>query len=219
MQPCRLAPATAEPQITRWSQIEPQLLLRRLGCLRTDRPAVLALNGRSGAGKSTIAARLVSAVPDAALISTDDIAWNLDMFDWAEVMIAHVIEPALAGAAVDYRPPGWVTHDRAGSVTVPANRSLLVVEGVGASQRAMAPVLDAAVWVQSDFPTARSQGIARDIASGVNGDEAESIAFWDYWMNAELPFLEADNPWPRVDGFLAGVRPEMSDQLLWAPAG
>lgn len=216
-QPIRLADDTAEPRIVHWSPITPGELLARLGCLRTDRPAVLALNGRSGAGKSTIAARLVAAVPRAALISTDDVAWNHSMFDWADHLIADVIEPALRGAAVDYRPPGWVTHRRPGSLTVAPNRSLLVVEGVGSSQRAMTDVLDAAAWVQSDFRTARGQGIARDIASGVNGDEAASIAFWDEWMQSEVPFMEADEPWSRADAYLAGVRPERTDRLLWAP--
>ena len=204
---------SAEPVVHAWTPIEPEALLARLG-IATHTPAVLAVDGRSGAGKSTLAAQLAAVVPDAAVLATDDVAWHHSMFGWARDLIDHVVTPFRRGSAVHYRPPGWVAKGRSGALSIPPNRSLLIIEGVGSSQRAMTAALDASVWVQSDAPTARVRGIERDVASGVNGDRTASIAFWDAWMNEELPFLEQDAPWSRAAVFVAGVRPDGTEGLL-----
>ena len=98
-----------------------------------------------------------------------------------------------------YRPPGWVRHGREGAVEVADTVQLLIIEGVGASRTELTDWLDAACWVQSDFAEAERRGIARDIASGVNGDADATIAFWHTWMAEELPFFERDRPWERAD--------------------
>ena len=61
------------------------------------------------------------------------------------------------------------------------------------------------LWVQSDFAEAERRGIARDIASGVNGDAEATIAFWHTWMAEELPFFTRDRPWERSDLIVAGT--------------
>ena len=98
--------------------------------------------------------------------------------------------------------------------------SVLLLEGVGASQRALRELIDVAVWVQSDYATAERLGIARDIASGVNGDDAAAVAFWHAWMAQENPFLERDHPWTRADLVVAGVGVDVLDdpaRLMVAP--
>lgn len=208
----RLPEGSTEPVIADWAPVDAVSLLASLGVLDRGRPMVLAVDGRSGAGKSTLTRRLTDAVPGASWVSTDDIAWNHSMFDWASELVSGVIAPVRRGLPVDYRPPGWIAHDRPGAVTVPAARTLLVVEGVGSSQRALAGAIDAAIWVQSDAVVARRLGIARDIASGVNGDPDAAIAFWDEWASAEEGFLERERPWLRASAFLAGV-PRAADGL------
>lgn len=196
---------SGEPIVEGWTSIEAEALLDHLRLDRGSRPLVVAVDGRSGAGKSTFARRLAAAVPDAAVVATDDIAWHYSMFDWSAALISYVIEPVVRGEGVDYRPPGWVAKNRPGSVTVAPSRSMLVIEGVGSSQRGLTGSIDAAIWVQSDARSARELGIARDIASGVNGDAAASIRFWDDWAAVEEPFLEEDVPWSRAEVIVAGV--------------
>ncbi|WP_197679191.1 uridine kinase family protein [Auraticoccus monumenti] len=203
--------------VTTWAEVDVATLLRVLGLPRPDRTAVVAVDGRSGAGKSTLTARLVAAVPGSAVVATDDVAWHSSMFGWAEDLRTSVVEPVLRGERVRHRPPGWVERGRPGAVTVEAGRSVLLVEGVGASQRVLADVLDAAVWVQSDVGAAFALGIERDVASGVNGDRDASVAFWHAWAVAEEPFLEADQPWQRADAVVAGVPLARRDGLLWRP--
>lgn len=200
-----ITPAVGEPRVESW-QVRPletvvEELLDRLGPGRR----VVAVDGRGGGGKTTLAQRLAGCVPDSAVVSTDDIAWNHSIFDWAGPMIDGVLCPYRAGSAVVYRPPGWVRHGREGAVEVADTVRLLIIEGVGASRTELAPWLDASLWVQSDFAEAERRGLARDIASGVNGDAAATIAFWHTWMAEELPFFERDRPWERAALIVAGT--------------
>ena len=188
-----------------WVPASPAELMTRLALPTVDRTRIVAIDGRSGAGKSTLAATLHAAVPGSAVVSTDDVAWHLSMFDWAGELATHVLEPVRRGGPVDYRPPGWLSRDRPGSLVLPTPISVLFVEGVGSSRRALAELIDAAVWVQSDEVVAKERGIRRDVDSGINGDRAAALAFWDTWMAEENPFLATDAPWTRAAVVAAGV--------------
>jgi hypothetical protein len=77
----------------------------------SGRPRVIAIDGRGGAGKTTLAERLCEVVPDAAIVHTDDVAWNHAYFDWGAVLAENILQPLHQGAAVDFRPDAWVAHD------------------------------------------------------------------------------------------------------------
>lgn len=168
---------------------------------------VFAIDGRSAAGKSTLAAKLSSAGATCAVVHTDDVAWNEPFFTWARLLAAGVLEPVRLGQSVSFRPPAWQRHDRSGSITVDGNVDVVIVEGVGAAQRAIAALIDVVIWVQSDAVEAERRGIARDLAEGANGDEAQSVAFWHEWMAYELAFLERDQPWSRAAVIVCGTPP------------
>lgn len=169
------------------------------------RPVILAVDGRGSSGKTSLSRQLAEAVPGAAVVHTDDIAWWHAAFDWAGLLAGGVLEPVRAGLAVAYRPPAWDARHRPGAVTVPAGLTLLVVEGVGSSRRALAHLLDASVWVQSD-----QDEIDRRNAVRVQAGEISPTGF-DSWMAEELPFLAADRPWERAGLVVAGTPPLAHD--------
>ncbi len=180
---------------------------------------MVAIDGRSAGGKSTLAERLHQAVPASVVVHTDDVAWNHSFFDWADLLAREVLEPVRRGRAVRYRPPGWVAHERPGAIEAPAGLDLVLVEGVGTGRDELENLLDAVVWVQSDFAEAERRGIVRDIAQGVNGNAEESTAFWHEWMAEELDFVERQRPWERACVVVAGtaVMTCDDDQVALAP--
>ncbi len=213
MQPAELTLVPGEPIITEWVAISPADLAARVVGSEADggRPVIVAVDGRSGGGKSTLAARLVAAHPGAVLVGVDDFAWNAPMFGWAGLVRDGLLVPLAAGRDVRYRPPAWDVHGREGAIEVAANATLVVLEGVGSAATELADLLDAVIWVQSDFGEAERRGIARDIAQGVNGDAADATAFWHAWMADELAFQNVQRPWERADVIVAGTRAGVAD--------
>lgn len=165
-----------------------------------NRPWIVAVDGRSGAGKTSLVDRLLARVPGSDVVHTDDVAWHLSFFDWADELRDGVLEPLLQGEAVRYRPPGWVARKRPGAIAVPAGRSVVWVEGSGSSRRALSDLIDASVWVQCDNLEARRRLLARD------GWEEEDLH--RDWEEEEIPFLLEDRPWERATVIVAG-RPAM----------
>jgi energy-coupling factor transporter ATP-binding protein EcfA2 len=162
------------------------------------RPAVVAIDGRSASGKTTLAARLAAAVPRTAVVHTDDIAWHHSVFDWVDLLVSGVLGPVRQGLAVSYRPPAWDARGRPGSVSVPTGCRLLVVEGVGAGRRELAPFMDGIIWVETESSVTRRRDAARIEA----GETTQ--ADYDSWMAEEEPFVASQQTWERafviVDG-------------------
>ena len=125
------------------------------------RPAVLAVDGRSNGGKTTLAARVGDMIPGSVVIHTDDIAWEHSRFGWADLLIDGILIPVHRGQAVSYRPPRWDEHGREGSIEVPAGCPLLIIEGDGAGRREVAHLIDTLIWVQADEGEAARRAAAR----------------------------------------------------------
>lgn len=120
-------------------------------------PRIVAVDGRGGSGTSTVARRIADAVPGAAVVHTDDVAWHHWFFDWADLLAEHVVAPVRAGTAVAYRPPAWDARGRTGAITVPVGAPLVLVEGVGAGRRELSALADSLIWVQVDADLARAR--------------------------------------------------------------
>ena len=114
-----------------------------------------------------------------------------------------VLTPLRRGADVaGYRPPGWVSKERPGHLDYPAPRQLIVIEGVGSTQRRMRPHLDLRVWVDCDELVARERGLARDTERF--GSFEDALADWESWQAAEVPFLDSERPWEYADVTVQG---------------
>lgn len=184
------------------------------------RPRVVAVDGRSASGKTTLADNLAARVDRSAIIHVDDVAWNEPLFAWADLLADNILAPLRSGEGVSFSPPAWAAHGRQGAIDIPAGLGLVIVEGVGASQRELSDLLDAAIWVQSDFLLAQKRGIDRDIAQGVNGTVEQTIAFWHEWMTEELRFLADQKPWERANLIVAGTStPAIPDHQIAVAAG
>jgi hypothetical protein len=170
----------------------------------SPRPRVLAVDGRGGAGKSTLAQRLREVVTDAVVVHTDDLAWWHSRFGWDDLMVEGILAPLHAGRDVRYQPPAWAPRGRTGYIDVPAAVSTVIIEGVGASRREVTDLIDVAVWIQSDFDQAEKRGIQRDIERDGEDPDVALRKSWE-WADEEVSFLLDDRPWERAGYIVAGT--------------
>ncbi|WP_433797138.1 uridine kinase family protein [Actinoplanes sp. CA-252034] len=202
----RLRPG--EPEAAGWRVTTLAAVVDRLVAASpgvSGRPRVIAIDGRGGAGKTTLVHRLRGVAPGSAVVHTDDVAWNHACFDWGALLAEHVLEPLHRGAAVSYRPGAWAAHDRPGSITVPAGRDFVWVEGTGVLREELARWFDASIYLQGDLDDQDRLLLARD---GDAPGQREQVASW---LREELPFLLRERPWARATLIAGGPSPIACD--------
>lgn len=191
-----------EATVLDWVETPPDELLARLRETRqmnTNRPIIIGIDGRSGSGKSTVAARLAAATGDSAIVHTDDIAWHHSFFGWHHLLADGILGPLRqCGTPVSFRPPGWVARGRPGSIDIPETADAVLVEGVGATHRDVAGWFDATIWVSTDPVVAYRRCVERGI---------DPPGFIEEWMTRENPFLAEDRPWDRATAIVSGEEP------------
>jgi hypothetical protein len=189
-----------EPEASGWRVEKLSEVVRRLrAAAPAGRPLLVAIDGRGGAGKSTLAERLRAAVPKSVVVHTDDVAWNHAYFDWGGLMVENIIKPLHRGEAVEFRPPAWVEHDRPGAIRVAAGLDVVWIEGTGIIRDELAPWLDASLWVQGDLDEQERRLVARD------GDSAAQQRHVAVWLAEELPFMLREQPWRKASFVVAGT--------------
>jgi uridine kinase len=128
---------------------------------RAGATRVLAIDGRAGAGKTTLAAelgiRLGAPVVDLELIYP---GWD-GLEAGVALLVADVLEPFAAGRPAHVPRYDWA-RGAFGEPWVLAPPPLAIVEGVGAGSAAAAPFTSLLVWVELDTATRRARAIARD---------------------------------------------------------
>jgi hypothetical protein len=165
------------------------------------RPVVLAVDGRSSSGKTTLAARLRAVVAGSVVVHTDDIAWWHSRFGWADLLIDGILTPARAGRPVSYRPPRWDEHLRPGAIEAPTGCPLLIIEGVGAARRETRHLTDTAIWVQADERETERRNLTRVGQPG----GSRTVRHLRDWMAEEVPFLAGQRPWEHADLIACGT--------------
>jgi hypothetical protein len=191
---------TDEPSGAPWQAVALRSLVDALPRLAA-RPVLVAVDGRSSSGKTTLSRRIATSVPNSGLVHTDDVAWSHSIFGWADLLRDGVLLAARRGGSVSYRPPAWDARGRTGCIEVAAGVDLVVVEGVGVARAELASLFDVVVWVQSDEDEIERRN-RRRIAEG---EVTSSLS--DAWMAEEIPFLAAERPWERADLVVAGTSP------------
>ncbi|OLO67531.1 GNAT family N-acetyltransferase [Actinomyces oris] len=210
-----------EPAVLQWQvSATDDLVAHLLSLVGTPqgRPAIIAVDGRGGSGKTTLTTALAAAVPGAQAFHLDDLIWNEPLYDWDQLYVNTLTQLRQAGS-LDLVPDKWREHGREGSIRIPAGSPLVIVEGTGAGLAAVRSLIDAHVWVQTGDDVAERRGIKRDIAEGVNGDAEESVRFWHWWMAGERPFFAKDRPWRRADVIVSGDAPTGvgPGEIAWTP--
>ncbi|MEV2277285.1 phosphoribulokinase [Nocardiopsis sp. NPDC049922] len=166
------------------------------------RPRVVAVEGRSGSGKSTVAARLAAALDrvgePSAVLTMEDLYPG-----WEGLSLAHrflrewVLEPIARGGRVAWRRYDWELG-RFGEGWTPLPPPLadgvgtLVVEGCGCGAAPARPHLDVLVWVAAT-DAERAGRLDR------RGDAALYAPYRALWARQEEEFHAEHRPREHAD--------------------
>lgn len=170
-------------------------------------PLLLGIDGRSGTGKTTVAAAVGRALAgrqvSAHCVQMDELYAGWQGLAGALASVRHqVLAPLRAGVTASYRRWDWA-HQRWEPEPITVGRpDVVVVEGVGAVH-ADPHAYDLTVWLSAPTPIRRRRALARD---------AEVFApHWESWAAQENalfgPRSDVPPPWP-VDVHLRVVNEE-----------
>lgn len=176
---------------------------------RAGTTTVVAIDGPSGAGKTTLAGRVVAGIGDVAphgevvtrseglgpaLIHMDDLYPGWDgLAESVSLLVEWVLRPLAEGRAAAYRRYDWASGGYAEEHPVPSG-GWLVVEGAGCGSRAAAPYLSALAWVDAPRGLRLRRGLDRD------GETYRP--HWDRWARQEEALFAAEGTPQRADALL-----------------
>lgn len=156
----------------------------------------IGIDGPGASGKSTLAAGLVEALPEAVLVEGDDF-YRLEsdpnrseieiagLFDLAR-LASQVLIPHAEGRDLHYRRYDWEAGSLGGWATGDS-AAPLIVEGVYSTHQSLRDYYDLRIWVNAPRAIRLARGIERD------GEEAR-INWVDVWMPAEDRYIAEQSP-------------------------
>jgi anthranilate synthase component 1/para-aminobenzoate synthetase len=152
------------------------------------RPLVVAVDGRSGAGKTSLAVELAAALREhrtVALVHLEDLYPGWDgLARGVARCAAEILAPLRRGEAAHWRAWDWLADaDGEERITEPAD--VVVLEGVGAGSRELRALSDAVVWLEAPAEERRRRALERDGAT--------YEPHWDRWAAQEEAWLASDD--------------------------
>ncbi|PYG02343.1 para-aminobenzoate synthetase [Georgenia satyanarayanai] len=145
------------------------------------RPFVLGIDGRSGSGKTNLAAAVAGHVTGAQVLALEDAyrGWG-GLREGVEEIASGVLAELRAGRTGAYRRYDWARGELGGTVPVGPS-AVVVLEGCGAGSLPCAPYVDALVWLEAPEHERHHRAMARDDGAWLDQ--------WSTWAAQESALL------------------------------
>jgi uridine kinase len=165
---------------------------------RAGATRVVAIDGRSGAGKTSLAATLAGQL-GAPVVSLEGLYGGWDGLERGiDLLVADVLEPLAAGWAAHVPRYDWVAREWAQPAVLDPPE-VLIVDGVGAGARRAAAFESLLVWLEVPAPIRKKRALDRD---------GETFApYWDQWAAQEDLMLAREHTPDRAD-IVVGYAPD-----------
>jgi uridine kinase len=170
---------------------------------RAGRTRIVAIDGQSGAGKTTFAAALADAIKKRArveLVHTDDLldGWD-DQFTFWDRLVNQIIEPLRRGEPAAYRRYDWVKERFDDDLTPVEPADVVIIEGVSAARADMRRVADLTIFLKVTEEEAWRRLRERD--------PEDAMPFLVAWKTREGGYFTADRTADQVDVLVDGQIP------------
>jgi uridine kinase len=151
---------------------------------RAGRTRVVAVDGRSGSGKTRLAGLLREQL-GAPVVSLEDLYGGWDGLERGiDLLVTEVLEPLAAGRTARVPRYDWITRTWGEPASLGPPK-LLVVEGVGAGARRAAAFESLVVWLEAPAAVRKKRALDRD------GDTF--APYWDHWAAQENAMLAREH--------------------------
>ncbi|GGK74397.1 para-aminobenzoate synthase [Ornithinimicrobium pekingense] len=192
-----------------WPGLSARLLTVAREGREPRRPVLVGVDGRSGSGKTDLAAGLAEAVRElglgCAVVHLDDLypGWS-GLAASLTPLCADVVAPLTRGQDGAYLSWDWDASRPGPRRRVPARR-VVVLEGVGVLAAPCAADLDLRVWLEAPASVRQARALDRD------GDVF--APHWQEWSDQEDALFAAGNPPADV------VADTVTSTVRWATLG
>lgn len=164
--------------------------LLRVAPARAGRTRVVAIDGRSGAGKTSLAEELRAEL-NAPVVSLEYLYGGWDGLEHGvDLLVSEVLRPIAAGRTALVPRYDWVRREWDAPFPLAAP-DVLIVEGVGTGARRAARYESVLVWLEAPGPVRKRRALDRD---------GQTFApYWDRWAAQEDAMLARENTPERAD--------------------
>jgi hypothetical protein len=169
---------------------------------------VLLIDGRAGAGKSSIAEEIMDGFfqtgdSKPALVHLDDVypGWS-GLRSGAMYATHNILQPLAAGRSASWQLWNWETGERGREEPGNGWREFrggtpLIIEGCGSISRLSKPLANLTLWIEADEATRRERWSKRD------GDRFNE--YWSIWAEQEAELIAIEQPAELADYLLLNL--------------